>query len=205
MNEQNININSLHNSLECSGCTMLSLVIIDSAIINDTIHQHSISKQMLAVINITHTDSNNQNVNSRINSMYSHLNAQYIFPLCIWKNNILNSVETTGNINRNINNNIWLNLSAYNLVIGLDNIKQNIPRQNYYLSEGVISIFNEICSSYNMELLYSSSWANEFEKKINLLISKLENKYNIQINKLDKKDYSLTKQQQQYFKQNGIF
>ena len=205
MNEKNININLLSNSLKCSGCTILSLVIIDSGIINDPNNQQLSCKKMLAILNITHTDSNNQNVNSRINSMYSHLNAQYIFPLCIWKNNILNSVESTGNINRNINNNFWLNLSVYNLVIGLDNIKQNIPRQNYYLDNEVIDIFNEICLSYNMELVYLSNWVNDFGNKINSLISQLEIKYSIQINKLDKNDYSLTKNQQQCFKQNGIF
>lgn len=202
MNVQNINL--LSNSLECSGCAILSLVIIASGTINEFDNQRSVCKKMIAVLNITHTDSNNQTVNSRINSMYAHLNAQYIFPLCVFKNNIINSEESTGNINRNINNNLWLDMSVYNLVIGLDNIKQNIPRQNYYLCNGVISIFNEICLSYNMELVYFSNWANNFEKKINILIPLLEQQYNIQINKLDNNNYSLTKTQQQYFKQNGF-
>ena len=57
-------------------------------------------------------------------------------------------------------------MSVYNLVIGLDNIKQNIPRQNYYLCNSVIRIFNEICLSYNMELVYFSNWDDNFEKKL---------------------------------------
>jgi len=203
MSEQNISL--LSNALECSGCSILSLVIIASGTINNYDNQQMVCKKMIGVFNITHTDSYNQTVNSRINSMYSHLNAQYIFPLCVFKNNIINSEQSTGNINRNINNNLWLDLSVYNLVIGLDNIKQNIPRQNYYLSNSVISIFNEICLSYNMELVYFSSWADNFEKKINKLVPLLEKQYNIQIIKLDNNNYSLTKTQQQYFKQNGIY
>ena len=42
-------------------------------------------------------------------------------------------------------------------------------------------------------------------KKINKLVPLLEQNYNIQIIKLDNNNYSLTKTQQQYFKQNGIY
>ena len=204
MNEKNININLLSNALKHSGCTILSIVIIESAYINDPEIKNANYKKTLAVINITHTDSYNQFVNLRINSLYTQLNAKLIFPLCIWKNNICSSLESTGNINRNINNNKWLDLSNYRLCVGLDNIKHNIPKQNYILNFEVISIFNEICQSYNMELLYSSIWNTDFENKINSLISGLESTYNIKITKLDKIDYSLTIQQLQYFKQHSI-
>ena len=204
MNEQTVNINLLSEALKHSGCTILSIVIIDSGYINDPENQIANYKQTLAVFNITHTDSYNQFVNSRINSLYTQLNATHIFPLCVWKNNMVDSLESTGNINRNINNNTWLNLSNYRLFIRLDNLKHNIPRRNYILSFEVVDIFNEICKSYNMEILYSSNWNTNFESKINSLITRLESAYDIQINKLDKTDYSLNIQQLQYFKQNNV-
>ena len=226
---QNIN-NSIYNSLSNEQCLILSIVIISKGIINinhqtvqtdqtdqtdqtvqitytkqnnleQQINNQTDLKDNLAILNITHTDSYRQKIYDRINSLYNQMGASLIFPLVIWKNNISKTLLSTGNINRSINQSFFTDMDKYKLNILVDNIKQNIPKQNYILSEEPIHIFNHLCEYLGMDCIYKTNLIDNFN--IDKIFKNIESKYKIKLNNIADKKFSLSYEQIQYFRQYG--
>ena len=201
MNESDINFNVLGNSLKSEQCVILSLIIISSGIINN-IDKSSLTSN-IAVLNITHTDSYKQNISQRINSLYENQGASFIFPLLIWKNNMSNTLNSTGNINRMIHDKCFCDLDfKYRIDIMLNNIKQNIPKQNYILDSGPIKIFNDMCQKMGLICIYRSKYSDNFD--YDKIIKTIESSYNIFIVPVKTKQNSLTIKQIQNYRQYGI-
>ena len=156
------------------------------------------------MLNISYTDSYKQNLSNKFNSLYSNLNAKLIFPLIIYKNEISNTLKSTGNINRFINCEVNNQMKKYKSTIILNNIKTNVPKQNYILENEPINIFNELCNKLGLLCIYQTKWTNNFVLTLQKLINGLENKYLININQITN-SHSLSQQQIKYFKQYGLF
>ncbi len=194
-----INTNSsILDSLKNDQCILLSVCVISDGTVND--NDDSKSKNNIAILNITHTDSFNQNINDRINSLYSQLNAKYIFPIVIYKNNLQNTLLSTGNINRLVQQIIYSNINNYKINILIDDVKQRIPRQNYILSNELISYFIKICQGINLECIYKSSYASNILSFIN----EIKLTHNIDLFEITNNKFSLSENQIKYFRQYGL-
>ena len=163
----------------------------------------------IGLFNITHTDSYLQNISNRFNSLYSQLGAKLIFPLVIWKNNTKDTLLSTGNISKILNIGLSENMSNYKINMINNNVRQNIPKQNYILAFEPVKIFNKVCSEFGMECMYISKWLElnnelEFKNSIESMIETVQHKYKTKINPIFSKDFSLDKQQVQFFRQYGI-
>lgn len=114
-----IDRNNLIKCIKETESIILSIIVVSKGLVNtgsinvnnnpdcdkNTICNKNIKSQdNLILLNITHTDSYLQDLNSRFSSLYNQLGAKFIFPIEIWQNNIENTLESTGNINRYIYN-----------------------------------------------------------------------------------------------------
>ena len=213
----NTDLDNIYNSISNDQCIMLSIVIISKGIINTSSHSNNInldsinlfeqikyseSNENLAILNITHTDSYNQKISDRINSIYNYMGAKLIFPLIIWKNNIADTLLSTGNINRFINQPIFNPMNNYKLNILIDCIKQNIPKQNYIMAQEPIKIFNKICHDINLKCIYRNNLIDNFNSS--QIIEYIESTYQIKLINITHKKYSLSQGQIQYYRQYGI-
>ena len=204
------NTNDLVQTLMNSESIMLSIVIISKGLINynnDSNSQPSNleSKENIAILNITHTDSYTQDLKNRIESMYELLGAKYIFPLNIWKNSIENTKQSTGNINRHIYNDIN-QICNLRVNIMIDNIKQNIPKYNYVMEYQIIESLTQGLKDMGLEQIYSSDWIDCFKTKDFAKLSKyIEKKCKIKNIIMIQNIYDgLNKNQIQYYRQYGI-
>lgn len=183
---------------------MLSIVIISKGLINS--HQSNLeSKENIAILNITHTDSYTQDLKNRIENMYELLGAKYIFPLGIWKNNLEITKQSTGNINRHIWNDIN-QMRDFKVNVMIDTIKQNIPKYNYVVQYEIIDSLTQGLKDMGVEPVYFSEWidcikSNDFDK----LTKYIEKKYKIKnIIVIQNTNNGLNKNQIQYLRQYGI-
>jgi hypothetical protein len=203
---QNINFNLISNSICNNQCIMLSIVVISKGIINTLANltnlTNSESKENISILNITHTDSHTQNISDRINLLYSCMGAKLIFPLVIWKNNIPDTLLSTGNANRIISRFVNGDINQYKLNIMIDSIKQNIPRQNYIMAKEPIDIFNQICQDINLKCIYRTNFIDDFNPS--QIAKYIGSHYKIKIINIDDIKYSLTYKQIQYYRQYGI-
>lgn len=207
----NSNTDDLVQILMNSESIMLSIVIISKGLINNcntNFNSHPLnfeSKENIAILNITHTDSYTQDLKNRIESMYELLGAKHIFPLGIWKNNLEKTKLSTGNINRHIYNDID---QIHNLRVNImiDSIKQNIPKCNYVMEYKIIESLTQGLNEIGMEQVYLSEWVNCFKSNdFDKLYKYIEKKYKIK-NIIMVKDVinGLDKNQIQYLRQYGI-
>lgn len=220
MNSQNSNMNNTTNTttditnkpdtddlvqiLMNSESIMLSIVIISKGLINSH-HSNLESKENIAVLNITHTDSYTQDLKNRIENMYELLGARYIFPLCIWKNNLEITKQSTGNINRHIYNDID-QMCNFKVNIMIDTIKQNIPKHNYVVQYKIIESLTQGLKDMGLEPVYLSEWIDCIKSNnFNKLTKYIEKKYKIKnIIVLQNINNGLDKNQIQYLRQYGI-
>jgi len=220
MNSQNSNMNNTTNTttditnkpdtddlvqiLINSESIMLSIVIISKGLINSH-HSNLESKENIAVLNITHTDSYTQDLKNRIENMYELLGARYIFPLCIWKNNLEITKQSTGNINRHIYNDID-QMCNFKVNIMIDTIKQNIPKHNYVVQYKIIESLTQGLKDMGLEPVYLSEWIDCIKSNnFNKLTKYIEKKYKIKnIIVLQNINNGLDKNQIQYLRQYGI-
>jgi len=205
------NTNELVQTLMNSESIMLSIVIISKGFIsnngiNNNSHLSNLeSKENIAILNITHTDSYIQNLKNRIETMYELLGAKYIFPLGIWKNNLEKTKQSTGNINRHIYNDIN-QIRNLRINIMIDNIKQNIPKYNYIMSYQIIENLTQGLKNMKLKQIYLSEWVecfkfNDFDK----LSKSIGEKCRIDNITVIKDTYlGLNNNQIQYLRQYGI-
>lgn len=211
MNVTKSNINDLVQTLLKSESIMLSIVIISKGLINSNeinfnSHPSNLeSKENIAILNITHTDSYTQDLKNRIESMYELLGAKYIFPIGIWKNNIENTKQSTGNINRHIYNHIN-QIRNLRVNIMIDNIKQNIPKYNYVISYKIIESLTQELKDMGLEQVYLSESINCLKTndftKLSTYIEKICGIKNIII--VQDINMGLCEKQIQYYRQYGI-
>lgn len=222
----------LIKNLAESESIILSIVIISKGIVNgnnifpsnsaiiSSSGSGTLSYNNIILLNITYTDSYLQNLSNRFKSLYNQLNAEHIFPISIWKNDIKKTNKSTGNINRKIYNYFDNNdkIENYRINILIDNIKQNIPKQNYIMSPKVIEFFTNLCTDMNLTEIYYSEWINIFkpQKSIDTQNTKYNNEYSELIAYIEKKykisdlfviqdsKFGLLKEQIKYFRQYGI-
>lgn len=207
----NSNTNDLVQNLINSESIMLSIVIISKGLINNNdinfnSHPSNLeSKENIAILNITHTDSYTQDLKNRIESMYELLGAKHIFPLGIWKNNLEKTKQSTGNIIRHIYNDIN-QIRNLKVNIMIDNIKQNIPKYNYVMEYKIIETLTKGLNDMGLEQVYLSEWVNCFKSTDFDKLSKyIEKKYNIKNIILVKDTINgLGKNQIKYLRQYGI-
>lgn len=205
------NTNDLVQTLMNSESIMLSIVIISKGLINNNginynSHPSNLeSKENIAILNITHTDSYTQDIINRIKSMYELLGAKHIFPLGIWKNNLEKTKQSTGNINRHIYN--YIN-QIYNLRVNImiDNIKQNIPKYNYVMSYQIIETLTQGLKNMKLKQIYLSESVDCFKSNnIAKLKKYIEEKYEIDNIIIVQDSYSgLNNNQIKYLRQYGI-
>lgn len=133
--------NNLKTHLKNSECVILSIVVISKGIINT----ENTSQENIILLNISHTDSYLQNLKTKFESLYNQLEALYVFPIQIWKNNLDNTKLSTGNIYRHIYNDMeqLVLVDKLKINIMIDNVKQNVPKNNYIMSNKVIEYFEE--------------------------------------------------------------
>lgn len=205
------NTNDLVQTLMNSESIMLSIVIISKGLINNNginynSHPSKLeSKENIAILNITHTDSYIQDLKNRIESMYELLGAKHIFPLGIWKNNLEKTKQSTGNINRHIYNDIN-QIRNLRVNIMIDNIKQNIPKYNYVMSYQIIESLTQGLKNMKLEQIYLSEWVDCFKSNNFAKLTKyIEEKYEIDNIIVVQDNYSgLNNNQIQYLRQYGI-
>jgi len=201
--------NNLGTIINNSECVLLSLIIVSSCIVNVNTDSKPEILENVALLNISYTDSYTQNLSTKFNSLYSNTNSKLIFPICIFKNNIYKTLKSTGNLNRLIHNDIFDGLSNYKINIMLNNIKNNIPRQNYILANEPILIFENLCRELGLECIYKINLTTingldyDFTNTLTKLIEEIENKYSIKTTTLTEK-HNLSTQSIQYLKQNGL-
>ena len=207
------NTDDLVQTLMSSESIMLSIVIISKGLISKSLSQSSNleskknleSKENIAILNITHTDSYTQYLKNRIESLYELMGSKLIFPLGIWKNNLKKTKQSTGNINRQIYNDID-QIRNLRVNVMIDNIKQNIPKYNYVMEHKIIESLTQGMNNMGLEQVYLSKWVdcfkfNDFDK----LTEHIENKYKIKnINMIKDTINGLGKNQIQYLRQYGI-
>lgn len=219
-----IDRNNLIKCIKETESIILSIIVVSKGLVNtgsinvnnnpdcdkNTICNKNIKSQdNLILLNITHTDSYLQDLNSRFSSLYNQLGAKFIFPIEIWQNNIENTLESTGNINRYIYNQFKKSniMKKFSVNIMIDNIKQNIPKYNYVVSPDVINFFSQICEQLSMNKIYFSEWVKKIKSNnIDELKNFIESKYNIESSVVIQ-DFNLgmTSKQIQYFRQYGLY
>lgn len=206
------NKDNLINILKESESIMISIVIISKAMINNNANNNanknldhilnSESYDNVGILNITHTDAYTQDIKNRFESLYALLDAKYIFPLSIWKNNIAETKISTGNINRYID--IEMNkMDKFKVNIMLDNIKQNIPRFNYIILSSILEFFENKFNELKMCKLYYSIWIKHIGtyKFYKFIENKCKIKNIIWIEDINQ---GLNKNQIKYYRQYGI-
>lgn len=212
INTNQTNKNNFVQCMEESETIILSIIIVSKGLVNMNTQTDSFtnieSKDDLVLLNITHTDSYLQNIESRLNSMYKYLGAKYIFPLEIWKNNILNTKLSTSNINRHIYNKLVQTEKMEKLKVNImiDNLQENIPKYNYVLSSDIVDFFTHTCSQLNLLKIYFSKWIEILKtNQIDKLVEFIKSKYNITNPLLvQNSNLGMGKNQIKYFRQYGI-